>query len=74
MKKLFALLLAFSCLFLTACNQKPADSTTGTGNPQNQVQPNELEVKDTIVYNLNEGFIDLPSRIIYQHQYNKINI
>ena len=72
MKKLFALLLAFSCLFLTACNQNPANSTTGTetgGNSQNPAAPNELEIKDTIFYNLNEGFIDLPSRIIYERGY-----
>ena len=67
MKKLFALLLAFSCLFLTACNQKPADSTTGTGNPQNSVQPNETELKDTIIYNKTRDFIDLPSRVVYEN-------
>ena len=72
MKKLFALLLAFTLLFLTACNNNPADSTTDTGtgtgmvNPQNPVQPSELELKDTIVYNLNRGFIDLPSRVLYE--------
>ncbi|MBQ2988137.1 MAG: hypothetical protein IJD59_03440 [Clostridia bacterium] len=70
MKKLFALLLAFSCLFLTACNQNPADSTTGTGtgtgNPQNPVTPNELELKDTIVSNITRDFIDLPSRVVYE--------
>ena len=71
MKKLFALLLVFACLFLTACNNNPADSTTGTGtgNPGNPTQPNELEIKDTIFYNLNNGFIDLPSRIIYERDY-----
>ncbi len=78
MKKLFALLLALTMLFLTACNNNPADGTLGTGtgtdtgtnNPQNQVQPSELDLKDTIVYNLNLGFIDLPSRIIYEDEYN----
>ena len=65
MKKLFALLLAFSCLFLTACNQNPADSTIGKGNPQNPIQPNETELKDTIIYNKTRDFIDLPSRIVY---------
>ena len=68
MKKLFALLLAFSCLFLTACNNDPADSTTGTGtsNSQNVGTVNELELKDTIVSNITRDFIDLPSRVIYE--------
>ena len=76
MKKLFAFFLAFTLLFLTACNNTPADSTvetgsgTGTSNSQNQAQPSELDLKDTIVYNLNLGFIDLPSRIIYEDEYN----
>ena len=78
MKKIFALLFALTMLFLTACNNSPADGTLGTGtgtdtgtnNPQNQVQPSELDLKDTIVYNLNLGFIDLPSRIIYEDEYN----
>ncbi len=65
MKKLFALLLAFSCLFLSACNNNSANSTTGTGNPQNPTQPNETELKDTIIYNKTRNFIDLPSRIVY---------
>ena len=68
MKKLLALLLALSCLFLTACNNNPAVSTTGTGtgNPGNPTQPNELELKDTIVSNITRDFIDLPSRVIYE--------
>ena len=73
MKKLFALLLALTMLFLTACNNSFADSTTGTetgtgtgtDNSQNTGTVNELELQNTIVYNLNMGFIDLPSRIIY---------
>ena len=69
MKKLFALLLALSCLFLTACNNNPADSTTGMGtgtdNSQNTGTVNELELKETIVYNRTIDFIDLPSRVIY---------
>ena len=82
MKKLFALLLALSCLFLTACNNGPADSTLGTGtgtdNSQNTGTVNELELQNTIVYNLNEGFIDLPSRIIYEkskmvYYYSKVD-
>ena len=72
MKKLFALLLALTMLFLTACNNNPADSTLGTGtgtgtsNTQNQAQPNELELKDTIVSNITRDFIDLPSRVVYE--------
>ena len=68
MKKLLALLLALSCLFLTACNRTPADSTTDTGmmNPQNPASSNELELKDTIVSNITRDFIDLPSRVIYE--------
>ena len=77
-KKLFALFLAFTLLFLTACNNKPADSTIGTGNPQNPVTPNELELKDMIVCNVNKGSIDLPSRIVYQkngqiYYYSKVD-
>ncbi|MBR6743717.1 MAG: hypothetical protein IKM00_00665, partial [Clostridia bacterium] len=69
MKKLFALLLVFSCLFLTACNQNPADSTTGTGtdNSQNVGTVNELELKDTIMFPQTYDFINLPSRIIYEN-------
>ena len=77
MKKLLALLLAFSCLFLTACNNNPADSTIGKGNPQNSVQPNETELKDTIIYNKTRDFIDLPSRIVYDdggvYYYSKVD-
>ena len=67
MKKLFALFLSFALLFLTSCNNSPADSTIGTGNPQNPIQPNETEQKDTIIYNETSDFIDLPSRIAYKH-------
>ena len=82
MKKLLALLLALSCLFLTACNRTPADSTTGTGigtdNSQNQSPLNELELKDMIICNDNGDFIDLPSRIVYQqngqiYYYSKVD-
>ena len=73
MKKLFALLLVLSCLFLTACNNGPDDSTLGTGtgtgstsNTQNQAQPNELELKDTIVGHYTRDFINLPSRVVYE--------
>ncbi|MBQ2988069.1 MAG: hypothetical protein IJD59_03095 [Clostridia bacterium] len=73
MKKFFALLLAFTLLFLTACNNNPADSTagtdtgtgTGTANPQNPAPSNELELKDTIVGHYTREFINLPSRVIY---------
>ncbi len=67
MKKLFALLLAFLCLFLTACNNHHTNSTIGTGNHQNSVQPNETELKDTIIYNKTRDFIDLPSRVVYEN-------
>jgi hypothetical protein len=68
MKKLFALLLALTMSFLTACNNSPVDSTAGTGtdNSQNTETVNELELKDTIVSNMTRDFIDLPSRIIYE--------
>ena len=69
MKKLFALLLAFTLLFLTACNNNPAvgttDTGTGTANPQNPAPSNELELKDTIVGHYTRDFINLPSRVIY---------
>ena len=68
MKKLLALLLALSCLFLTACNNNPADSTTGTGtmNPQAPASSNELELKDTIINHYTRHFINLPSRVIFE--------
>ena len=71
-KKLFALLLAFSCLFLTACNNNPAASTAGTEttNSQNQAQPNETELKDTIIFQSHQYFFDLPSRVLF-HQNGK---
>ena len=67
MKKLLALLLAVALLFLTACNNSSASSTTGMGtsNSVTSEKPNELELKDTIINNKTEDFIALPSRIIY---------
>ena len=71
MKKFFALLLAFSCLFLTACNNNPAVSTTvtgtdtGTSNSQNQGTTDNAEDQDTIIYNRTWSCIDLPSRVVY---------
>ncbi len=80
MKKLFAFLLAFTLLFLTACNNNPADSTTGTGTSDspNQTPSNELELQDTIICNVNQGFIDLLSRIVYRqngqiYYYSKVD-
>ena len=79
-KKLFALFLAFTLLFLTACNNNPADSTTtgtGTDNSQNAGTVNELELKDTIVFSETYDFIDLPSRIVYEngivYYYSKVD-
>jgi len=66
MKKLFALFLACMMLFLTSCNQTPPSETT-TGNPQNQEQLQDTELKDTIIRNGNREFIDLPSRILFEY-------
>ncbi|MBE6666634.1 MAG: hypothetical protein E7603_10575 [Ruminococcaceae bacterium] len=52
-------------LFLTACNQTPPNETT-TGNLQNQEQPQNSELKDTIIRNGHREFIDLPSRILFE--------
>jgi len=65
MKKLFSLLLACMMLFLTACNQTPPNETT-TGNLQNQDQPQNSELQDTIIRNGQSYFMDLPSRIVFQ--------
>jgi len=64
MKKLFAFLLACMMLFLTACNQTPPNETT-TGNPQNQEQPKDPALKDTIIKDSYDDFIDTPSRILF---------
>jgi len=66
MKKLFSLLLACMMLFLTSCNQIPPSETT-TGNPQNQEQLQDTELKDTIIRNGFSEFIDLPSRILFEY-------
>ncbi len=68
MKKIFALLLACVMLFLTACNgASPSESTTSNtpGNSQNQDPPNESELKDTIIKDSYDDFIDTPSRILF---------
>ena len=66
MKKLFALFLACTMLFLTACNQTPPNETT-SGNPQLQERPKDSELKDTIIRNGYSNFIDLPSRILFEY-------
>ena len=64
MKKLFALFLTCMMLFLTACNQTPLNETT-TGNSQNQEKPEDA-LPQGIVRNGVSGFIDIPSRILFE--------
>ena len=65
MKRLFALFLACMMLFLTACNQTPPNETT-SGNPQNQEQPKDSDLKDTIIKKGGENsLLDTPSRIVF---------
>ena len=66
MKKLFALLLALTMLFLTACNNTPSGLVMGTDDAQNTGKVSELELKDTIIYTHRYSFLDLPSRVIYE--------
>ena len=61
MKKLFAFLLAYMMLFLTACNQTPPNETT-TDDLQNQEKPQD------IVRNGFSDFIDIPSRILFEQR------
>jgi hypothetical protein len=70
MKKLFALLLSFALLFLTACNTKPPVDTTNTDLPNNEVTDLQNDwrelLKDQIVMrNGLKDFIELPSRIVF---------
>ena len=69
MKKLFALLLACIMLFLTACNQNPPSETTTGSSPNSshdQENPNESELKDTIIRIAYMDFIETPSRILFE--------
>ena len=74
MKKLFAFLLACSLLFLTACHQTTPNQTT-SGNSQNQEtpggsqsqeKPSDSELKDTIIYNGTNEYLDIPSRFLFE--------
>ncbi|MBQ2989377.1 MAG: hypothetical protein IJD59_09755 [Clostridia bacterium] len=81
MKKTFALFLVFACLFLTACNQNPpvgpgtsggtdatgesvsSDKPAGSDQPQD---PAGSVPKDMIVCHVPNGYIDLPSRVMFE--------
>ncbi len=63
MKILFALLLACTMLFLTACNSTPSGETTAS-NSQNQ-ENIENSLPQGIVRNFSNEILDTPSRIIF---------
>jgi len=71
MKRLFSLLLACMILFLTACN----------GTPPNNSQSQDSELKDTIIMDKFNWFIETPSRILfsksvvfgYTYYYSKVD-
>jgi len=76
MKKLFSLFLAFSLLFLTACNtnppassKNPSSSSSSTDKPQSLL---DAVPKDTIVMNnsITGVFIHLPSRVMFNMHTN----
>ena len=63
MKKLFSLFLAFSLLFLTACNTSPPTETT-TSDTTEQKNPSD-SMTDQIIHRPIRDLLDLPSRIIF---------
>lgn len=72
MKKLFALLLAFMLLFLTACNNTPPSGTNGDGSSESSdnsgtdtQSPSADIPENTLVGNGNTHFIHLPSRVMF---------
>ena len=68
MKKLFALILALSLLFLTACNTKPSvDGSTGSKKPNvtEDVSDWKESLRDQIITKQYDIF-DLSSRIVFQ--------
>ena len=62
MKKIFALLLVCSLMFLTACNQTPPSETTES-NSQNQESPDN-SLPQGIVKNGSSYLMETPSRVI----------
>ena len=83
MKKLFALFLAFSLLFLTACNLTPPSNTTesnpSSSSSSDSAAPNTGQtagnwqdtLKDQIVIKKNSGLMELPSRILFEANINQ---
>ena len=75
MKKLFSLFLAFSLLFLTACNTNPPASSDDPSNSNPSSSSSSTEKpqslldsipRDTIIQTMGGDFINLPSRVIFQ--------
>ena len=64
MKKILALFLAFSLLFLTACNTTPPANSGSSGDP-NQSE-NTQNPPPSIAINSGGYFLNLPSRVIFQ--------
>ena len=73
MKKLFSLFLAFSLLFLTACNTSPPTETTTSTSPPTETSTSDTteqknpsdSMTDQIIHRPIRDLLDLPSRIIF---------
>ena len=67
MKKIFALFLVCSLLFLTACNQTlPSETTERNSQNQENIGNPENPLPQGIVHNVSSEMMETPSRIIFE--------